>query len=199
MINKKTGETLIEVVVSLTVIMLAGAAAASIVLTALQTTVLSENYLVAQNLAMEAVEIVKNTRDTNYRKEPLKINECWKYYGDCDGGGEFGGVAGSACYNIDLDPGLIMQPTCNYNDRGKFSPYGESNYRLGLYKDPNWEPEDPAIYSHNSGGVETKFYRGIEVTSSGDENLTMNVVVEWKEGAATRRFAAENVTITNFQ
>jgi len=29
--------------------------------------------------------------------------------------------------------------------------------------------------------------------------MIMNVVVEWAEGAATRRFAAENVTITNFQ
>jgi hypothetical protein len=199
--QNKFGETLIEVVISLSAIMLAGAAAASIVLTALQTTILSENYLVAQNLALEAIEIVKNTRDTNYMRYPLpsQIDDNWLVYDDDEHSFE----AGKNCYSVDIDPNTIVgRPICNYRDDGKFSPHGETGHSLYLYKSLSGNPEDPKIYTHAPSSVpeeKSKFYRGIEVISADAENIIMNVVVEWSEGAAVRRFAAEDVVITNFQ
>ena len=74
--NKK-GETLLEVLIALTLITVSVAAAASAMMSATKGLSLSKNYLIAQNLASEGLEIVKNIRDTNWMKFPVDKEDCW--------------------------------------------------------------------------------------------------------------------------
>ena len=74
---KKRGETLVEVITAITVIAIAGTASVSVIISTFRTTAISQEYLVAQNLAREAMESVINKRDTNWLKYPSNKGECW--------------------------------------------------------------------------------------------------------------------------
>jgi len=76
-IKTKSGETLVEAIVSLAILMITTAVASSTVIYAMQSVALSRDYLIAQNLADEAIEIVKNIRNTNAMKNSTNIDQCW--------------------------------------------------------------------------------------------------------------------------
>ena len=75
--NSKKGETLIEVIAALTSIVVAGIAAVTVVLSVMTTTAISKEYLIAQNLAREAIEKVVNYRNTNWLNLPANKTNCW--------------------------------------------------------------------------------------------------------------------------
>ena len=66
MFKTKKGETLIEVITALTSLVIAGLAAVTVILAVMNTTAISKDYLIAQNLAREGLEGVINIRDTNW-------------------------------------------------------------------------------------------------------------------------------------
>ncbi|MBU4124654.1 MAG: hypothetical protein KKI14_04290, partial [Nanoarchaeota archaeon] len=73
----KRGETLIEVIAALTCLVLAGLTAVTVAIQVMTTTATSKEYLIAQNLAREAIEGVVNIRDTNWLLFPIDKTNCW--------------------------------------------------------------------------------------------------------------------------
>lgn len=73
----KKGETLIEVIAALTCLVLAGLTAVTVAIQVMITTASSREYLIAQNLAREAIEAVVNIRDTNWMLFPQDKEDCW--------------------------------------------------------------------------------------------------------------------------
>lgn len=168
--------------VSLFVIMISGAAATLIVMTALDTTVTSERYLVAQNLAEQAAEEIKNLRDTNWLAYPLFHDKCWLM------------IAGTTC--TDSIQGTLFTTNSVYSlSNGIFESQGSPlNLSDGLgQSDNNFQvtftgQPDPSEY-----------YRQIAVTSADSDSIAFIVTVEWLDGAKTSRFSSDTITIENEQ
>ena len=77
MFKTKKGETLIEVITALTSLVIAGLAAVTVILAVMNTTAISKDYLIAQNLASEGLEGVINIRDTNWLIFSSDKTNCW--------------------------------------------------------------------------------------------------------------------------
>lgn len=66
--NKQQGQTLVEMLVVLFIISLGVMSLISLLISNVRTAEESENILVANNLARECIEVVRNIRDTNWLK-----------------------------------------------------------------------------------------------------------------------------------
>ena len=185
-ISKNTrGETLVEVMVSLFVIMISGAAATMIVMTALDTTVTSERYLVAQNLAEDAAEIIKNLRDTNWLRYPLFHDECWLMLdnGNCSSPNQGQLQSGSLTegnYSLE-DLQFELHPSPLDLSNGIDSP--DEDYQVTLI--PQTEPSD--------------YYRQIAVTYADTDSIEFIVTIEWLDGAKVGHFSSDTIPIENKQ
>jgi len=79
-INKR-GETLIEVLTALTALVLASISSVTLIIAVMNSTAISKDYLIAQNLAREAIEGVVNIRDTNWLRYPSDKEASWMKIG----------------------------------------------------------------------------------------------------------------------
>lgn len=83
-------ESLIETIISITVIVIGTAAALSMLNSTLAGNELVGQKEIAINLALEGLEALKNIRDTNYLRYPDDADTCWNQYGvtgtGCSGG-----------------------------------------------------------------------------------------------------------------
>lgn len=75
-IRKVSGETLVEALISLTILGITGAVASALIIASVQNTISSSKYLIAQSLAVEGVEAVKNVVYTNIMLHP-EDEEWW--------------------------------------------------------------------------------------------------------------------------
>lgn len=197
---KKSGETLIEALVSIMVLIMAGGVASSMIIAAIQQSALSEDYLIAQNLAYEAVEAMEDVRDTNKMLYP-GMEECWMNLSPDPT------VTPDSC---DLNPGLKNSSegkfyTINYGNTGAIGEY--NHWYLGnesdsipiatkLYTEPA-----TGRYTHNSdeGNIESKFSRYIKVTvvSTDNSQITFDVVVKWQRGGKETELLLSNMVLAN--
>ena len=76
-LKNKSGLILAEALVAVSTLVIASIIVTGIIKSSLKVTALSRNYLIAQNLATEAIEGVKSFRDTNWLKAPNDHQECW--------------------------------------------------------------------------------------------------------------------------
>lgn len=104
----KKGETIIEVLTAISAIVISGIASVSVIISAFQTTTISREYLIAQNLARETIEAVTNIRDSNWLNYPSKKHDCWLIIdGDCETGTSietYERQQSNINYSIDRDP-----------------------------------------------------------------------------------------------
>lgn len=75
-LKNKAGVVLAESLMAVAMLSIAGVILAKIINNAAVATISSKNYLVAQNLATEAIEAVKHVRDSNWLIEP-DDKDCW--------------------------------------------------------------------------------------------------------------------------
>jgi type II secretory pathway pseudopilin PulG len=190
--NKK-GETLLEVLIALTLITVSSAAAASAIISSTQSLYLSKNYIVAQNLASEGIEIVKNIRDTNWMKFSQNTQQCWLNIqnidlpSDCPSAEKF-------TYNASPQNFYAV----NFDDEsGKWMAEKVTN-SIDINPIPN------AYALVNSGGkyvepgpsVSPSFYRAITITGGdGTTNVTVQSIVKWYEGS--RLYSVTGMTALN--
>lgn len=78
------GETILEVVIAVTVLMLILAPASALYIASTHTIAGNRNDLIAASLAEEGIEILRNMRDTNLLKFSPKAQECWNTKPDHD-------------------------------------------------------------------------------------------------------------------
>ncbi len=75
--KKSAGETLLEVVIAVSMIMIIIAPTAAIYTTGIQTLSYSKEDLIAESLAEEGLELMRGFRDNNLIKFAQKGGECW--------------------------------------------------------------------------------------------------------------------------
>lgn len=188
--NKK-GETLLEVLIALTIVAVSAAAAASAIVSANKGLSLSKNYMVAQNLASEGLEIVKNIRDTNWMKFPLNKDVCWLNLNvDATQSGECEGIGQPSDEGDDY--WIIKDAGTNRWTLRKSSGQKIDNLpvpaKFGLKLEESQLPaSSERKYIPIDSSDPAAFYRGIRVLAldptPGEESLTIQVIVKWYEGA----------------
>lgn len=75
--KKFRAESIMETIISITVLTLGVAASLTILRTSLQTNSIIGEKIVALNLAIEGIEALKNIRDTNYLRYASDPDACW--------------------------------------------------------------------------------------------------------------------------
>lgn len=161
--GKEFGQTLIETVVGIFILVMGISSAVGLANYALSSTANVTRQLIGMGLAREGAEAVRNMRDTNWLKDTLAVNECWNYETSQDNAAncylDWLGANG-ASHLYCLDPSSGNGNNCNGNQVTK-------DYYLGFEfntttKDYQWIfRKNNDLYglnfdSSNSGG--TGFY-----------------------------------------
>jgi len=76
-VKVKNGETLLEVLIALVVLIIGSVTATSLIITSLKANLYNKDALIALNLAQEGIEYMRNTRDTNWMKFSADTQHCW--------------------------------------------------------------------------------------------------------------------------
>lgn len=177
--KKFSGVILTEVLVALATLATGVIALGTITTSSISTTILSRDYLVAEGLVTEAVEIVKNIRDTNWLKKPNN-KECWLTIG----GACNLPVAGANYIPVFIN-GVWVLSNMGQNDLNlDINPPGF--YQLFL--DANQQ------YVYGNGPTKSKFSRSVKFTNVDNVNYdsaTFEVKVQWKDGAKTQEIMEE--------
>lgn len=194
--NKKIGFILTEVLVAIASLATGVIVLGTITNNALSTINLSKEYLVAQNLVTEGIEVVKNLSYTNQLIYPDK-KQCWL-------------ALGANCT-------LIPANNSNYivvlsNKVLKLIKSG-GNTPLNLDSSSNLSKTPYQLYIENSryvgytpppaGATTSKYFRSIKFVSITDtdadavtDSATFEVKVQWKDGAKTREIN-KKITLNN--
>lgn len=212
-LSNKKGETLLEILIALTVITMASAAAASAVMSAVQSVSMSRNYLIAQNLADEGIEAVKNVRDTNWMKYPTQ-KDCWLNLDQttCSTTSTLTDTAKGYAAAYDLASSrwiLTAQTKLNSSPTLAGTDY---NYSLKFNKGNKFCYATDGTGSNTSGGSgpcfmltvaspDTSvpvFYREIRVLSPPTgTSVTIQITVKWYEGTKLQTLTGVE-TLTNY-
>lgn len=197
--NFPPGVVLAEVLLAVALLAICSVVIGSIINSAMQMNIFSRNYLIAQNLATEAIEAVKNVRNTNWLKCPENKAK-WlqiKPAAECDKV-----VVGINNYYI------IMQDavTGMWYLEAKNQPPGELdltnkaesvNTKYLLYLTTQ-DINNLQIYTHTSTGNGLSiFFREIKFQNYSDDKSTFRVKVQWREGAKIRELI-RNAEIYNY-
>jgi type II secretory pathway pseudopilin PulG len=177
---KNKGETIIETVISLTLITLAIFAAVNLILSSLQISGVSQKRIIATNLARECIEAVRSIRDTNWLIFSNEKRKCWNH----------NRFAGEECtdiinnnetdypinglYRVDLLPANPADPI-DFNWRLENAPdptdWGNNQLFLETITDINLN-----LYTHRTTNLDgdknqpTNFYRQLSIRYLTDDN-----------------------------
>lgn len=75
--RKKSGESLVEVIVAIFVVSIGSSVATTLIVSALQANTFSRDSLIALNLATEGLEAMRNIRDSNWLRFSYDKANCW--------------------------------------------------------------------------------------------------------------------------
>jgi len=178
MINKKSqlGIVLTEALISVSMLLVAMLILSSIITNAISTTKISKNFLIAQNLATEGLESVKNVRDTNWLVHTN--HKCWLVISDeCDGNQT--NLTKENNYISYLTNGKwIIKEVSGSNDLDlKEATDHSSMSDYVLYLKENF------YTAANVTGSESPFYRSIKIIDSNEIKLIYQVRIQWHDGS----------------
>jgi len=165
--NKKDGFTLIETMVALTIITFAILGPVSLATYSIKASTLSKNNVIASFLAQDAMEYIRNWRDSNY----LQGEGDWLY-----------GIKGG-CVNPN---GCYVDTTLPYDSGGAINNCGGGGCDFLKYDNVLKE------YNHASG-EDTIFRRKYRIREDvNDQEATILITISWDDGAGTRSFEVED-------
>ncbi len=84
-VRKRSGETILEVIMALFIVATGSATATTLIVNSLQSNAFSRDNLMALNLAVEGLESVRNVRDGNWLKFGYDKTNCWNMMPSVDG------------------------------------------------------------------------------------------------------------------
>lgn len=192
--KKNRGMILTEVLVAIGGLMTALFVLSSIMSSAWSTVAASKNMLIAQNLATEAIEGVKNLRDTNKLLVP-NDKTCWLRTDPSAADCNTKAVEGSSYVVKQNSTGQWMifggyLQMLDINDAGGIDG-GDGDYLLKVVE----IGDDLNGYKHD--GLDASiFYRGVKFNVVEEEFATFEVLLQWMEGAKVKEIRQE-VTIFN--
>lgn len=196
-----------EALVAIATLIVGTFALSTIVSNAVSATATSRDYLVAQNLITEAIEAVKNVRDSNWLIYPSR-KECWLTLDP-----DIAAYALTECEKapaVSLGDFLAKQSGDSWLLEDSSSPKSldlatniaaESNpYALHIQVDGDFNEYVASPSVNNPSG----FYRSIKFTAINDpdsddidDSAEFDVKVEWRDGAKVRSITRK-FTIYNY-
>ncbi len=193
-INQKSGFTLVETLVAITILLLVIVGPMSIISTATHSTNFSSEQVVASFLAQEGIELVQKARDDLVLEDfssGTEDNSAWQDF--LDSSGAFGECVDNgsglpeAC-GLEMATnaaGTVSVVDCNAANRDNCRLYINSN------------DAQRSRYTHNSGGnAETIYFRTINLQPdpSGIRDVLVTSKVTWRTGEQRREQEVEMVT-----
>ena len=168
LVSRVSGETLIEIMIAVSVLMIALAPASALYIDSIKSTAANRDYLIVEALAEEGIELVKNIRDTNFLRFSAKAEECWNAKLEADISNCDTKTIEKGSYKISTNAGLEIMTVAF--DAAKPSDV----YKLKL--------DSTGLYSHNSG-IDTNFYREIKLEKLDTNSMFVSSRVFFKSGA----------------
>lgn len=195
--KNKFGTALLEVLIVLNIVSIAGVSSSSMGILTMQNMALAEDFVIVQNMAVEAVEIVKNIRDTNWLRYPDNKENCWLNPDPTDERCKDSSNRATGSYVLEevgdnsTPPKNVMWKLIKRNDNQQ-----QENILTAPDYNYKFENTDP-----NRSPISTKFYREIFIddidpqhTDSETAKVIINIV--WKTGARVNTFTTVT-TLTN--
>lgn len=182
--KNKYGFSLIETLIAVSILMIAIAGPLSLVQAGLFSSIHQRNQVTATYLAQEAIEFVKNLRDTNsyYQYDPIETQRDW-LAGPNNGPSLLTTCgSGNGCY---VDPHQKLP-----NGTGGVFVYAYDVPRplwMNVYnKDVNNNGIFAYDYNISGGGTQTSFIRTVKITAVSTYEVTLSVTVGWMDNALPR-------------
>lgn len=211
--HTKKGMVLAECLTSITILTICIVILSGVITSSATSTAMSRDYVIAQNLANEAINVVEIVRNSNWMIRPTEKTNCWLVKNP----GEILGTASCTAtisantsdfyipvFNtITTSPTIIagswiLKPAGTSTDLDLTNNQDSTNskYLLRL----KTLTDGATMYLQDladTSGTATKFYRRIKFTSIAAGTAAFEVKVEWKDGAKVRKYVTSN-TITNY-
>ncbi|MFH1284234.1 MAG: hypothetical protein ABIH78_01460 [Candidatus Peregrinibacteria bacterium] len=185
-LKSKSGLILTEALVTIGMLTTGAIVSGFIVTTAVSDMLLSRNYSIARNLAVEGAEAVRGIRSTNWLREPNDPS-CWLTLDPDLGCGSGQMMAGSSYIATE-------------NTNNKWALEGpmkrELNLEAGGMDEYRFYMGD-LPYIHDPSGEPSPYYRGVKFTEVTDDFASFEVKLQWREGAKVRTILMP-VTIFNY-
>ncbi len=187
---KKTGETLIEVLIAIVILVIFLSSILVILNRAIMINSNIENRITALSLAREGIEGVRHIRDTNWLRFSGNKRENWLCIDtDCNE------KINDGFYRLDFDPPLYV-----LSEQGALTPLDES-YRL-------YSHEDTPFLNHDTvNGSPTLFYRQIQTRQEEvscplvdcPNKLIVQSRVSWQEANGDKEIVLETHLFDYFE
>ena len=219
----KKGESLIEVIIAISIVAMGSAVATSLIVNALQSNQFSRDNLIALNLAVEGIEAVRSVRDANWVKFSYDKEKCWNMrpeVGDCLAAPK---PIAEGKYTVDLDlkannygwvlPNLPIGTALDLDlPLNNSAPYHLFYYDIDGAKNSdgkgnNTDDHDLLATNVNTPWViksgESKFYRMVQIHyqpngAPADPAFDVVSTVEWKAQGVTHKVEL-STRLTNYQ
>ncbi len=180
-------EALMAVALMASAVIITGA----IIESTVSTTKQSRDYAIAQNLANEAISAVENIINSNSIIYP-NDDDCWLNYttnGECES------VIVGYNYVPILSDGRWFLKSLTQNDLNlRISASSNENFRVITeeLKSVNTEGQGFIfpMYSHNSDGNKSSFYRSIKVLNFDSSSMNFVVTVQWMDRSIVRNYSS---------
>lgn len=184
--RQQQGQTLIETMVAMFVLVMGIGAAFGLATFALSSASGITNQVVGMGLAREGIEVVKNMRDTNWLNSSLYPNNndnfnpngcydfqnsslvtgvCYKYWLNPSAAPSNGG-SGNNFVIYDIDPGASVENNIIIFSGTSFSLHSfasNPNYKVYRYTDTGSNPGYTQLISPSGTDVESGFYRRVKL------------------------------------
>ncbi|HNX11195.1 MAG TPA: type II secretion system protein [bacterium] len=162
--------SLLETIVVLFIVTVGLLGVLTLVVNSQKTKTLNKNALVAQYLAQEGMELIRNVRDTNWLENTTSTPVAWNRYIE-------GSPTGSN-YRVDY---LTFQPTA-------VTDISSAKLQLATGTDLNF-------YLHATGSPDSIFSRLVTITaaSSTAPSSTVSVLVEWLDQGQTYSYTLDSL------
>ena len=171
--SKKSGFTIVESLVAITILVTAVIGAMSAVQSGLSSYIFSKDQITAFYLAQEGFEQLRNIRDENHLNGVYWLTNITAETDD-------------PCY---FGQACIVSPI-ETSDATRCSSPGNCPV---VRQDP-----DNGFYGYDASWDETKFRREIELSYVGADEITATVTVYWNKGLINRQFKVKE-NILNWQ
>lgn len=136
-LRSRSAESLIETLIAITVIVMSTTAALGLIRNAMTGNEVIGEKMIAINLALEAVEGLRNLRDTNYLRFPGHEDDCWNTFNvesaaDCQS--SFHKLSGAQTYYMErvLNDQGTSRPLMSWDVQEETDPDGANSY-VDLY------------------------------------------------------------------
>ena len=183
MTSHTRAETLIEVLIALSVIMAVSSITTGVHVTSTRSTANNRNDLIAATLAEEGIELMRNIRDTNFLRFS-DDTQCWNMKPGETNCTLAASKLAAGSSTVWIDPADFSVKFANYNyginTADLNAPGNNDSFKLKLRKlvDPNDPTSGAKLYVNNgiAGDDDSFFYRGLDISYINDSMEVVSTV-----------------------